>query len=714
MTGPGGRTLRWGGVLIGYLLFIVLAFNPPVELIATGVSNGALYGPMGIGIILVYRTKKIINFAAAGIGAVPGVIGALLVAAHGWPFVPALLLALVGSMVLGVLADVLVMRKFAGRPPLIGTIATLGLVQALAYLALTVPNLIGRGHDTASAIHTPFSRFNWWLGGRRILTGPEIFAVVVTVGLAIGLNLFFRRTRIGIAMRASAENPDRALLLGVPVALIGTAAWAVAGLFGGTTIFLRSTLVGVPFDGSLGYGVLLYALAAAVVARMENLGVCLVSGMAVGVLEQATVVRTGSPDLTTAIMLLVVLAALLVQRDSLNRAADAGAAAVLFVPEPRRVPRQLRQLPEVRAARLGLWAAAAAVTIAVPFLMPAYKLPFLSLLPLYALVAVSLVVLTGWAGQISLGQMGVVGVAAALAAKLAADHNLDFFAVLLVGVLAGTAVSVVVGLPALRVQGPYLAVTTLAFAGAVEFYLLKPPYAIAHLLLPAGEDPRVRRPVVWQRLDLTHERTFFFAAMVLLVGVCWLALRFRRSRSGRVFVAVRDNGRAAPSYGVDVVRARLAAFALSGAVASLAGVLFAYQQQAVDNTSYGIGPSVLLFMATAIGGLTSLGGAVIGVILVYSVQYFGNSVLHNASLLVTGPGLLMVLQLMPGGLADVFFGARDRALRRLAVAKGIAVPSLVADRRDDDPAEEPSLAEAGRHVRPLDSPSQEGEPLGVA
>jgi branched-chain amino acid transport system permease protein len=679
-----------------YLGVVVAVFDPPVELISTGIANGALYGLMAVGVILVHRTNRIINFAAAGLGAVPGVLAALLVAAHGWPFVPALLLALLGAAALGALADLTIVRRFADAPRLVLTVATLGLVQLLAFAGIELLKVVGTGGDTASAIRTPFSRFTYEVAGRTLLRGQQVFAVVVVVALTVGLAQFSTRTRLGIAVRASAENPDRALLLGVPVRLVGTVAWAVAGLFAGTTIFLRSTLVGVPFDGSLGYGVLLFALAAAVVGRMEDTGTALLAGIAIGVLEQASVASTGSPDLTTAIMLVVILGALLLQRGSTSRALDAAAALQTGRPQ-RRTPTELRGLLEVRAARIAVLVVAGAIAIAAPLLVGAGDLPSLTLLPIYAMVSVSLVVLTGWAGQVSLGQMAIVGVAAAVAAGLAADHDLDFFLVLAIAVAVGVAASVVVAIPAVRLQGLYLAVTTLALAGACEFWLLKKPYPVARFLLPKGEAARVRRPQLWQRLDLANDRVFYYVCLAALAGVLYLASRFRRSRSGRVFLSVRDNSRAAPAYGIDVIRTRLSAFALSGAIASLAGVLFVYQQQTFDATTYGIGPSVQVFVAAAIGGLGSLSGGVLGAVVVYAVKLFGERVQHNASLIVTGPGLLLVLVVLPGGLSQLLDGARERFLRGVAARHRIDVPSLTADRRAHV-EDEPDLVDAEEHA----------------
>ncbi len=697
LVAPERATRLLGGAIAAtlYLGVVLAVFQPPVEVLSTGVANGALYGLTAVGIILVYRTNRIINFAAAGLGAVPGVLGALLIASRGWPFFAAMPIALVGSAALGAGADVVVIRRFKDAPRLILTVATLGVVQILAFAAIYVPIWLGNDGLTASAIRTPFNRITFHLGDRTVLAGQQIFAVAVVATMTLALGTFFRRSRTGIAVRAAAENPDRALLLGVPVRRISTIAWAVAGLFAGTTIFLRSTLIGVPFDGSLGFSVLLFALAAAVVGKMQDPNRALAAGIAIGVLEQASVASTGSPDLTTAIMLVVILAALLLQRGQLSRAGDAAAATFQVVKEFRPIPTEMRHLPEVRAARVLLGVTLAVVAVGLPTLLSTGDLAFLTLLPIYAIVAVSLVILTGWAGQISLGHMGIVGAAAATAGGFAANHNIDFFVALAIGLVAGVAVSVLIGLPAVRVQGLYLAVTTLAFAGAVEFYLLKTTYPIGRAILPSGDNPRVQRPVLWQRLDLTDERTYYYVCLAALLGVMYLAKRFRRSRSGRVLLAVRDNSRAAPAYAVDVARTRLTAFALSGAVAALAGVLFIYQQQTFDASTYGIGPSVEVFVATAIGGLTSIPGAVLGTVIVFGIKLFGERLVDNASLLVTGPGLLLVLYVFPGGLSQITFGLRDRFLRRVAERHDLLVPSLVADRRDDEPrgaTDEPTLA----------------------
>ena len=193
---------------------------------------------------------------------------------------------------------------------------------------------------------------------------------------------------------------------------------------------------------------------------------------------------------------------------------------------------------------------------------------------IYAIVGVSLVVLTGWAGQISLGQFAISGVGAAVAGGLAANHGWDFFAAVFAGGLAGAAVAVLVGLPALRIQGLFLAITTLSFAFVVA-HMLNRDYV--GWLLPKDGQP-VLRPNLLERIDieqsskvgpitLTEDAKFYWLCLAFLGLAVALARSLRKNRSGRIFIGVRDNGRLMQAFGVNLARTRIAAFALSGFLA---------------------------------------------------------------------------------------------------------------------------------------------------
>jgi branched-chain amino acid transport system permease protein len=682
------RVVKWVVVGVPLAYLFVGYFEPTKESIASGVPVGALYGLIAVGVILIYRTNKIINFAVAAIGAVPAILGVLLVTAKGQNYFVGLAVAVVGGPLLGAIVDFVVIRRFSQAPRLILTVATIGIAQIFAFVGIYLPIWFGSDEGVSQKLLTPWRDFRVENAqGTLIFDGDYLFAVLVVVVFAAALAVFFRYTRLGIALRASAENADRAALLGIPVRRVQTAAWMIAGIFGSMTIFARSSLIGVPTDGSLGYSVLLFALAAAVLARMESIPIAVAAGIGVGMIEFAAVGKAGDNDFATAVMFAIILVALLFQRGKLSRAQDSGVSSWQTLQEFRPVPNELRRVPEVVGARIGVAVAVAALLVAAPDLVSRGEISLLAALPIAGIVAASLVILTGWAGQISLGQYALVGAGALVAGKLSTEFAdsivADFWMTLGLGAVAGALVAVLVGMPAVRIQGLFLAVTTLSLAGAAQNWFFNRGESFGELVMPS-RDARIERPVLWQRIDLADERTMYYVCLVFLAAALYAASRFRRSRSGRVLIAVRENQRAAPSYAINLVRTRLAAFAVSGAIAAVAGVLLAYQQKAVDPSTYGIAPSVKIFVSTVMGGLTSLPGAVFGAMLIEGVYRFGESRMDGISLLVTGPGLLFILLFLPGGFAQAGYGVRDAYLRWVANRRGIHVPSLVADRRIDE------------------------------
>jgi branched-chain amino acid transport system permease protein len=691
------KATRLAGSVVAFVLGVKIVFGPPNALFLFGIATGALYGLIAVGIILIYRTNKIINFAAAAIGAVPAIFAVLLQVLKGTPYWLTFVISVVGGLALGGLSDVLVIRRFRNAPRLILTVATIGIAQLLAFVAIHIPIWLG-SDDIPSNVKTPWAHFRWNTStGTLLANGDYVFTVVAVLVLAGGLSAFLKLTKMGIALRASAENADRALLLGIPVKTVQTVSWMLAGLFGAMTIFLRSPLVGVPVDGTLGYQVLLFAFAAAVMARMESVWLAVLAGFAVGILEQSSVYSTGSNDLSAAIMLAFILGTLLLQRGKLSRAQDTGISSWQALREYRPIPTELRAVPIVVGARWAVGLATVALVFLAPNLVSEGEIAKMSLVPIFAIVAVSLVILTGWAGQISLGQFALVGAGAVTAGKLATDFHADFFVTLIAGCIAGAVVAVVVGLPAVRIQGLFLAVTTLSLAGATQYYFLKRNYSFGSAILPSKGNDRVLRPILWERLNLGPERNYYFFCVAMLGLVLLAARSFRKHRSGRVVIATRDNQRAAPAFAINLVRTRLAAFAVAGAIAGMAGVLQVYQSQSVDASTYGIVPSVNVFVASVIGGLTSLAGGVAGAVIVQSVYLFGDPRVAGISLLVTGPGLLLFLTRVPGGLSQIGFGVRDRFLRAVAAREGIHVPSLVADRRVETGEGEEHVLEEAEH-----------------
>lgn len=695
---------RWLAAVAIFIAAIELIFQTSAPDFISGVALGSLYGIIGVGVILIYRTSRIINFAAGAVGAIPAIIALTLVLQYQVNYLVTLPIVLIGGPLLGVLTD-LVMRRFDNVPRLIATVMTIGVAQSLAILGFFIPVWFGQKANTeGSTVPTPWQHLVWHNSrGQPLLSGNEIAALVTVALVTVALAAFLRYTRLGIALRASAENADRAQLLGIPVRRVSAAAWALAGLLAALAIFVQAPLIGTPSDATLGFDTLLYALAAGVVARMERFGVALAAGMGIGVIITATIIKSGDNSISSSVMVLVILAALLTQSKRTARALDAGEGRWQTVKQFRPIPTELRHLPEVATARWAIVAAGAGLMVALPYILGPDNVSYIVLLPLYGIVAVSLVVLTGWGGQISLGQFGLVGVAAGVAGGLAANHNIDFFAALGVGIATGVVTAIVIGLPSLRIQGLYLAVTTLAFGYAVPNYILNQHYWIGQHILPSGLAAHLDRPILYGRIDLTGDRAYYYLCLVFLALVMVAALAFRRNRSGRVLIALRDNERGASAFAVHPARTRLAAFAIAGGIAGLAGVLFDYAQQNVVPGTYSPQASLVLFLAVAIAGVSSVSWAVIGVMVLELSVVFGpkiydlfhsNTIETVAPLLLTGPLLLINASFNPGGAADQGMQLRDRLLRRVAKRRGLVVPSLVADvMQSPDPVPMPEAAD---------------------
>jgi branched-chain amino acid transport system permease protein len=670
----------------------------PRAIFLNGATIGLLYGLLGMGLILVYRANRIINFAQAQLGSVPAVVALLLMLRKGVPYGVAVPIVLVGGALLGAFVEIVFIRRFKDAPRLIVTVATIGVSLLLLVLEFQAQTSITGELVTSSNFRTPFSRWGFDVPPLRF-SGDFIVAAVVTGVICALLGAFFRFTDMGVAVRASAENGERAALLGIPVRRVSTVVWVIAAVLSAVAVFLRAPMVGLTLGSSVGPSVLLYGLAAAVVARMDSLPLCVLAGMGIGIIDQSALYGTRKASLSVAIMLVVILVALLAQRARLARAFDTAIGTWQSVKEYRPVPAELRDTVEVGYAKSVLAALVLFVSVTLPILLPDRFAGRFTLVVIVAMVGVSLVILTGWSGQISLGQFGFAGVGAGVAGGLVTNLHADFFVCVLAAGVAGAVTAVLIGLPALRIQGLFLAVTTLAFAFTVQNFLLNPDY-FRWALPEQGEV--VGRPRLYGRFDVSSDTRFYFVCLFFLALSLLAARSLRRNRSGRIMIGVRDNGRGVQAYGVNLARTRLAAFAISGFIAAVAGALLAFKTGSVDATTFTPERSISVFTIAVIGGLTSLPGAMLGAVWVEGVPFlFSGS--EFVRLLTSGVGLLVLLLVVPGGLSEIMFRVRDTFLRWVATRNGIHVPSLVSDSLVDDGQEDPlTVAARGPDDPPLD------------
>jgi len=655
----------FAAVVAWALAAALLPSGLPFGVVLYGLVLGGLSSLIAVGLVLVHRSARIINFAQADIGGLAAAVAVMMVIGWHLPYFLALVVGLVAAVLTGAVVDAVVVRRFFRAPRLILTVATLGVAQIVGAAEIGLPSAFTHPAPLKT-FTTPFN-FTFPVGP-IVFNGNHVVAMVVVPVAMVALWWFLGRTDTGIAIRASADSNERAMLLGIPVRRLSRVTWMVAAGLSGIGAMLSAPILGPQLGVNAGPEVLLAPLAAAVVARMESLPTAFVASLAIGVFQQAVFWSYPQSHMVDVAMFALVWVALLTQRRRATRTDDGGLGGYVAVREVRPVPAVLARRVEVRLARsLGL-AALLALAVAIPFGVSTSKVTLLAYTAIYGIIAVSLVALTGWAGQMSLGQFAFVGVGSATTGALLVHAHADFLLALLAAAVVGAATAAVVGIPALRIPGLMLAVATMAFAVPVSTYLLDSTY------FPVLNPAIVSAPVLFGHLSLRGWIAFYEFCLAMLVVSYLLARNFRRLRAGRAAVAVRDNERGAAAFGIRPYAAKLTAFSLSGGLAGLAGGLYVVAQRGLGFNGYNPELSIIVFTMVVVGGLGSLPGALLGALYVEGAQYF----LQNgaAQLLATGAGLLVLLMIVPGGLGEVVFRGRDRLLVALARARGISVPSL--------------------------------------
>lgn len=672
LRGPVIALITAVGTLAGWALAaFLLPKGLPLGILIMGIVFGSLYALVAIGIVLIYRANKVINFAQAEFGAIGGVLA--IEARLQWQLNYFLCVAggLIIAAVLGGLINALIIRRFRNAPRLILSVATIGLAQLLNGIAILIPIMIeGLGSGTFSApLDWKFTAFP------VIFNANHALALIVVPLVMAGLAAFLRFTDYGIVIRAAAENRDRAGLLGIPVPRLSTIVWALAGFLSALAVILRIPILGftsfISVSGG-GSALLLRTLAAAVIGRMESLPRTVIAAIGIGVFQEAANWQLGRTTVVDAMLVLIILVALLIQRDFFSRAVETGISSWKTVREVRPIPEELRGLPEIRVGFGAVRFAIIAFAVTFPLWATPSQEQVGSLVLIYSMVAVSLLVLTGWAGHISLGQFALVGFGGAATAVLYGRHGWDITLAIVAGIVVASLVALVIGLPALRIRGPFLAVTTLAFAVTSGTYFLEDRY------FPWFIESTIVRPRLWNRLPLEEEWQMYLLSLVGLVMVMYAARNLRRSHVGRVLIAVRDNEVTAESVTLNATKLKLTAFMISGAMAGFAGALYVLHQRGLQTDAFGPEVSLRLFSMVVIGGLGSLPGAVMGAVYIRGAEFF---LPPEWALIASGTGILLLLMFLPEGLGGLVYNIRDGILRKVAKRRDILVPSLVADRR---------------------------------
>lgn len=633
----------------------------PPGVVLQGAVLGGLSSLAAMGLVLLYRAVRVVNFAQVAVGGLGASLAVALAEGPHWPYGACVACGIGLSMVAGGMTEALLHWRFDRAPRLVVMVVTIGLLQVFAATQLAIPGLVGSPSSVNTPLQFPLS-IDFMLDPLTF-TGSDVAALVAVPVLALALWWFLWRTDTGRVVRGAADARDHALLLGLPLRQSARSVWVVAaGLSAVGAVLSVPILQVVPATASSPVD-LLAPLAAAVLARFTSLPAAVGWSVVIGVVQQSVFWSFHTATYADVTVFVLIAVGLGLQRRAAGRD-DLGTrfgdwAAVNDV---RRIPRRLAALPEVRLTRsLGL-AVVAAAAVTLPFWLSAAQSGPMAVAAIYAVIAVSLVVLTGWSGQVSLGQFAFAGMGALSTGALLTHAHADLFVSLGVSAVAGALAAVLIGLPAMRLSGVQLTVITLAFAVVVSEWLLSPQY------FPSLNPLELGRPTLFGKLPLSSPVTFYELCLGALLVTLLLARNLRRSRAGRALLAVRDSPEDAAAFGVVPWRERLSAFAFAGALAGMAGGLYVV---AVGGTGFGgIDPtlSVTVFSMAVVGGLGSLTGALLGAAYIWSVVTFLPA---GWSLLASGAGLVLLLAFVPEGLAGVLFGLRDAGLRRLAARRGI-------------------------------------------
>jgi ABC-type branched-subunit amino acid transport system permease subunit len=475
----------------------------------------------------------------------------------------------------------------------------------------------------------------------------QLAVILAAAGLAAGLGLALTRTGLGTSVRAVSQNRLAASLAGLPVQRIEAVSWAAGTLLAGLAGILLAPLLFLD-TYRLSVFFLVKPLAAAVVGGLVSLPLAFGAGLTIGVAEGVLTRFTTLPGLTETVPFVMMLVALLVRRSF----------RLELSPAP------LSKAPAVRPGTGRFWPGVvclAAVVAVVPMLNPSQTVT-LRLTVSFSLLALSLVVLTGWVGQVSLAQGAFFGLGAFMAATLGNRAGLPFGVVLLAAPACVVPFAVIVGLPAVRFRGLLLAVVTLAFGSLCSASLFEWKTFTGGLDGSHLPDPSLFG------VDLSGDRyTFVCLALGALAFAC--VRNVARFRCGGPLFGVRESEDGAQALGIGVTATKLIGFGISGAIAGLGGTLFGYTTEFVSGAQFTPVLSATIFAVTVVAGVESLWGAVLAGI-IFTVPS-GETVQLLASVAV-----ILVLVFLPGGLTDL-----RRRLPTVALWRSPATPPVMAEVR---------------------------------
>ena len=634
-----------------------------------GFGVGALYALASQGLIIIYRGSGVLNFALGAIGMAGAYVWWELTTNQEWEFLPGLVVGVAFSAAIGALTHLLLMRPLRQSAPLVRVIATLGVLITLQSIAVL------RYESTPKFVPSDLPTDVWNISGDIVISADRIILLGIAAALTLALWMLYRYTRFGLATSAVAENERAAASLGWSPDRIATLNWTLGcGLAGLAAILIVPI---VTLQPAVLTNLVLAATAAALVAGFRSFPIAFAAGLAIGIAQTEVSRYVEQPGVDTAVPFLLIVAWLVIRGQAL----------------PLR-DYLLQRLPLIGTGRIHVPGLLFAVALCA-FLMattPPIWIDAFTVTVCVAVVLLSVVVLTGYTGQLSLAQFAFAGFGAWVAGRLCASQDLPFLLGALIGVVATVPLGVLFGLPAVRTRGINLAIVTLGLGTCIELVLFSNTDYTGGFGGTIVDDPTVLGLNI---AAPSHPTRYGLFALACLVITSLAVANIRRGRSGRRLIAVRTNERAAAALGISVPGAKLYAFALSGAIAGLGGVLLAFRTTSITYTSFDAFTSITTVAYAMIGGIGFLFGPVLGATLAPGAV--GAQILDELGSgvgkyipLIGGVALIVLVLLNQNGIAKESIGQIAWMRHKLAGAMPFLRP------RERPPRELPPEQEVAR------------------
>ena len=599
-----------------------------------GLFTGAAYAIAASGLVLTYSTTRVFNIAHGAVGMLFGFLYWDFSVRQGLPvWISLILVLLICAPLLGVFFQRVLTRGLGNAPIGVSLVVTVGMLVALIGVAQQIWKT-----DVARVLPEFFVGKSISIGDDISLSYHRALTIVLSGIVAAGLYVLLTRTRVGTAMRASVDNPDLLELYGGKPKTVAALSWAVGTSLGALSGILLAPIVGLEyFQLTL---LVISAYAAAMLGKLTSLPLTYVGALLLGLASSYLVGYlqylpfderlTGLPAVVPALFLALIL--------------------VLLPQAPLRIGqvKGLVAAPVPSLQKSLVWGAGAIVVIfLVSGGMSNANLLLVGTAATYGIVMLSLVLLTGYGGVVSLAQFTFAGVGAIAYSKIDQPNLFG----LLVVVLISAAVGALVAFPVLRLTGLYLALATLAFAQLMEKLIFVQPFAFEFAnLLPAK-----RLSILGYQFTTNRQYVMMMAVFFVLVAVLILALR--RGPLGRILIAMRDSQAACGTLGLDQRWFRVALFAGSAGVAGLGGALFAGLRESVGAADFQYFQSLLLLLFAVIWGVTSVTGALLGGAFMMYLPEAQATFPEIAGLLFVLIGIgAVVIGRDPNGLANKLFG----------------------------------------------------------